>query len=105
MKVAWTPNEGTDYTSFSYLTRDWTEDPRSVLDIQGRQVLLLERPPADYVNMKVTYKPLKLYGKILLDHNNNPVRDVPGLPLTLKTDIEGWFITGLRRALKIEVKE
>ena len=68
-------------------------------------MLLLERPPTDFVNMRVSYEPLQLNGYVLLDAKNDPVRDVPGLPLTLKTDIEGWFITGLRRSLKIEVKE
>lgn len=96
---------GVDHTSFSYLTRHWNEeDLRSVLDAEGRQVLLMKRRPDDF-NERVKYDPLQLNGHVLLDSGNNPVRDVPGLPLTLDTRIEGWFITGLRRSLKIEMKE
>ena len=104
MEAVWTPNMGVDCTSFSYLTQGWTENPRSVFDAKGRQVLLMNQRPADF-NIKVTYDLLKLNGCILLNSDNNPVRDVPGLPLTLETKLEGWFITGLRRSLRIEMKE
>ena len=78
-------------------------EPRSVLDTKGRQVLLMNRPK-DH-NVKVSYNLLQLNGYVLLDSDDDPVRDVPGLPLTLSTEIEGWFIAGLRRSLKMEVKE
>ena len=104
IEAAWAPERGVDQTSFSYLTRGWTKDPRSIFDAKGRQVMLMNQPPADF-NAKVTYDLLKLGGYVLLDGHNNPVRDVPGLPLTLETDIEAWFITGLRRSLRIDMKE
>ena len=104
MEIAWTPADGEDKTSSSWLTRGWTKDPWSVRDAQGRRVLLMKKPPADF-KMKVEYDLLKLNGFVLLDSANKPVLDVPGLPLTLGTDIQGWLITGLRRSLKIEVKE
>ena len=104
MEAAWTPDLGVDRTSFSKLTRGWTEEPWSVVDAKGRQVLLMKKPPADF-KTKVTYDLLELDGYILLDSDNNPVRDIPGLPLTLETNLKPWFITGLRRSLKMEVKE
>ena len=73
-------------------------------DAQGRRVFLMKQRPADW-NVKAEYDLLTLNGCILLDSQNNPVLDVPGLPHTLGTDIEDWFITGLRRSLKIEMKE
>ena len=104
MEAVWTPDMGLDKTSFSDLTRGWTKDPRSVRDAQGRRVFLMKQRPADW-NVKAEYDLLTLNGCILLDSQNNPVLDVPGLPHTLATDIEDWFITGLRRSLKIEMKE
>ena len=104
MEAVWTPDMGVDCTSFSYLTRGWNMDPLSVFDAEGRQVLLMNQRPADF-NIKVTYDLLKLNGCILLNADNDPVRDIPGLPLTLKLELEGWFITGLRRSLRMEMKE
>ena len=47
MEVAWIPDMGVNQTSFSYLTRGWTEKPWSVLDIERRQVFLTEQRPKD----------------------------------------------------------
>ena len=63
-----------------------------------------KKRPADS-NIKVEYDLLMLSGSVLLDCDNKPVLDVPRLPLTLVTDIENWFITGLQRSLRIELKE
>ena len=104
IKVVWTPKKGVNQDSFSYLTRGWNKKPWSVLDTKGRQVLLMNQRPKDH-NVKVSYNPLQLNGCVLLDSDDDPVRDVPGLPLTLSTEIEGWFIAGLRRSLKMEMKE
>ena len=41
----------------------------------------------------------------MLDHENRPVRDIPGLPLTLAGRPKGWLLEGLRRCTKIEVNE
>ena len=105
MEAVWTPAKGLDYTSFSYLTRGWSrKEPRSVVDAEGRKVLLENERPADY-NIEFRYDPLRLNGCILLDHENKPVRDIPGLPFTLKTGLKGYYITGLRRCLRITMKE
>ena len=42
---------------------------------------------------------------IMLDYENRPVKDIPGLPLTLAGESEGWLLEGLRRCTKIEVNE
>ena len=41
----------------------------------------------------------------MLDHEKRPVKDIPGLPLTLAGGSEGWPLEGLRRCTKIEVNE
>ena len=106
IEAVWAPHEGTDQTSFSNLTRGWTEDDLwSVVDAKGRHVLLMNQPPADFKAKKVKHEPLKLGGCVLLDGRNKPVRDIPGLPLTLATKIEPWFLIGLRRSLRIDLNE
>ena len=95
---------GTDYTSFSRFTQGWSEDPSTVTDSQGRQVLLMEKP-RDTGAQKPVYGPLMHNGYIILDEKNEPVRDIPGLPLTLSTTAKGWFIEGLRRCLGLKIKE
>ena len=47
MEVAWIPDMGVNQTSLSYFTRGWTEKPWSVLDVERRQVLLMEQRPKD----------------------------------------------------------
>lgn len=87
---------GTNYTSFSSLTKGWNEDPSSVVDLKGRRVFLMENFPADRAK-NVKYGPLMYNGLIMLDHEDNPIRDIPGFPLTLETDLPGWFLGGLKR--------
>ena len=95
---------GTDYTSFSPLTKGWTKDPLSVVDSKGRQVFLMEKRPSDW-NYAPVYGHLFHKEHILLSHMNRPIRDIPGLPLTIDTQVEGRFLEGLRRCSKIEMNE
>lgn len=95
---------GTDYTSFSPLTQGWNEDPKSVIDSKGRQILLMEKRPADWIR-KPIYGPLIHNGLVMLDHENNPVRDIPGIPFTLEATAPGWLLEGLRRCMSMEIPE
>ena len=105
MNLAWTPALGTNLTSFSPLTRGWTEDPNSMLDSKGRRVFDMETSPSDWVK-EPRYGHLTFNGLIMLDHDNRAVKDIPGLPLTLSTSSQnGWLLEGLRRCTRIETKE
>ena len=94
---------GTNYTSFSILTGDWNDNPCSVVDTQDRQVMYINRP--DDWNKRGTFGPLIFNDRILLDDHHNPVRDIPWLPLTLNSEVEGWLLVGVRRCEAIELKE
>ena len=95
---------GTNYTSFSPLTQGWTSNPSSVVDSKGRQVFLMEKRPSDWNNAPV-YAHLFHNGHLLLSHKDRPIRDIPGLPLTIDTEVPGWFLEGLRRCSRIEMDE
>ena len=41
----------------------------------------------------------------MLDYEDRPVKEIPGLPLTLAGESEGRPLEGLRRCTKIEVNE
>ena len=104
MKAAWTPALGTNWTSYSPLIQGWTEDPNTVLDSKGRRVFEMENAPSDW-NHDPPYAHLTYNGLIMLDYENRPVKDIPGLPLTLAEGSKGWLLEGLRRCTKIEVNE
>ena len=103
-ETVWTEDMGTNYTSFSPLTQGWTSNPSSVVDSKGRQVFLMEKRPSDWNNAPV-YAHLFHNGHLLLSHKNRPIRDIPGLPLTIDTEVPGWFLEGLRRCSRIEMAE
>lgn len=103
-RVAWTPDMGVNYTSFSPVTQGWNSDPSSVVDSQGRQIFSITTPPENWTILP-PYGPLMHRGCVLLDHKSQPVRDIPGLPLTLSTSVEGWFLGGLRRCIQLEMRE
>ena len=104
MIAAWSPALGTDRISFSPLIQGWTENPDTVRDSQGRRVFEMEHPPRGWDKHR-QYGHLTYNGLIMLDYENRPVRDIPGLPLTLARENEGWLLEGLRRCTHIEVKE
>ena len=95
---------GTNYTSYSPLTQGWSDDPTSVLDAMGRHVFSMKKRPADWVH-NPKYGPLIYSGLIMLDHNDVPVRDIPGVPLTLETQAPPWLLEGLRRSSQMTYAE
>ena len=95
---------GVDYTSFSPVTQGWNSNSSSVVNSQGRQVFSITKPPENW-QVIPPYRPLVYRGWVLLDDKDKPVRDIPGLPLTLATSVEGWFLGGLRRCIQLHMKE
>ena len=95
---------GTNYTSFSPLTQGWTNDLMSVIDFKGRHIFSMEARPADLMD-KPVYGNLLYNGLVMLDQENNPVRDIPGIPHTLDASAPGWLLEGLRRCTYMEVPE
>lgn len=95
---------GTDYTSFSPLTQGWNQDPNSIIDSQGRRVFAMEKRPADWMRSR-KYGTLIYNGLVMLDKSDNPVRDIPGLPLTLENKAPAWLLAGLKRCLYMHIPE
>lgn len=104
MKVVYSEDMGTDHTSFSPLTQGWTADPDSVIDSRGRPVFALKKHEAGWIG-RAQYGPLVYNGRVMLDHKNLPVRDVPGLPLTLQSEAPPWLLAGLRRCMDLKIEE
>ncbi|KAL9066474.1 MAG: hypothetical protein Q9161_007537 [Pseudevernia consocians] len=100
----WTEDMGTDYTSFSPLTQGWTNDLMSVIDFKGRHIFSMEARPADLMG-KPVYGNLLYNGLVMLDQENDPVRDIPGIPHTLDASAPGWLLEGLRRCTSMEVPD
>lgn len=96
-----------DYTGYSPLTRDWTDDPRSIKDSEGQEVMFLPvRPPHLPHNPKCGY--LMCEGLVMLDQDNIPIKEYPGAPRTLATSVEkapGYLLQGLRSILGMTVEE
>lgn len=97
--IAFQEGMSLDRTSYSPITRGWTDDPHSMRDSKGRQAFLMPEHPADWKhNPKCDY--LMFDGLILLDQNDRPMKDYPGAPLTLGNDqseLPGYLIIGLQR--------
>ena len=104
MKVAYTEDMGTNHTSFSPLTQGWNEDPASIVDFRGRRVFQMKERPADWI-ISSRYRPLIYNGLVMLDHEDNAVRDIPLFPLTLEAQTPEWFLEGLRRCISTKFPE
>ena len=104
MNLAYSEDMGDDLTSFSPLTQGWNEDPNSVLDSQGRRVFTMKKRPTGWIR-RAQYGPLIYNGLVMLDYKDNPVRDIPGIPLTLATQAPAWLLAGLRRCIDLTVDE
>ena len=104
MKLAYSEDMGTDHTSFCPLMQGWTEDISSVVDSKGRQVFLMDKPPAEWKRYP-EYRPLIYKGVIMLDQKDRPVRDIPGLPWTLSTNIPTFLLAGLIRCLNLQIHQ
>lgn len=100
----WQHGMSSDYTSYSPFTSGWTADPASIRDEKGRQVCLMDEPPADF-----RHNPPKSYlmsgDKVLLDINNRPIKHYEGAPLSISTDAEPWVLEGLYRTLGMTIME
>ena len=44
-------------------------------------------------------------GLVIIDINNEPMKDFPGAPLALKSNENAWFLEGLRRCFGMTVWE
>ena len=92
-------------TSYSPVTRSWTEDPHSIKDSKGREVMYLTARPQDLPhNPKCGY--LMCERLVMLDHNNRPIKAYPGAPRTLAADTvepRAFLLEGLRRVLGMTI--
>ena len=86
-----------NYTSYSAITQGWNDDNlTSMTDSQGRHAFLMPASPPDWVHNPPTGY-VMCDGLVMLDHNNRPIKDYPGAPLTLSHDAPASLIEGLRR--------
>ena len=106
-RIVWRRGMDTNCTSYSPMTRHWTEDPSSITDSKGQKVMFLPvRPPHLPHNPKCGY--LMCEGLVMLDQDNGPIKAYPGAPRTLSTDIAhspGYLLQGLRSILGMTVEE
>ena len=92
-----------DYTSFSPLTHGWTNE-HDVKDSKGRKVFLMSEPPTDLEpNPKLGY--MRFEDLYMLDDNNRPIIDYPGVPATLSTQAPPLLMEGLRRVTEMSIFE
>ncbi len=98
-RTDWAPRRGFadfDETSHMDIQRPWSGDHlETIVDPAGKKVMFdLKRPrlpkPADPGNWM-------LDDKVLLDHNNRPVKAWTDLNKTLSTEIEDWRLEAIRR--------
>lgn len=91
-----------DITSHNQITQGWSDDdPSTVRDSEGRQVLLMSTPPADWMH-NPTCGYLMCDGLVMLDQNDRPIKDYPGAPRTMgskKSQSPAIVLEGLRRLL------
>ena len=60
--------------------------------------------PADFDRIP-RYDHLIINNVVILDHHDKPVRDIPGLPLTLAFKVPGVYLEALRRCKHMEINE
>lgn len=101
MGIVWQEGMSENITSYSPLIRDWTEDPHSIKDSKGRELMFMAARPQDLThNPECGY--LMCEGLVMLDHNNRPIKAYPGAPRTLavdSTEPRAFLLEGLRRVL------
>ena len=89
-----------DLTSFVPEQKNWggaREQWRYFIDHVGRQIFSLPYRPGSYPNQYAEYGWWRLGDVVLLDQDNHPLRDIPGLNRTFSSEIEGWRIDALRK--------
>ena len=103
MRIAWDGIE-LNYISYSPITSVWTEDPHSVKDGEGQEVLYLTEPPA-YWTHNPKCDSLMYEGLIVLDVNGRPIKAYPGAPLTLSVETPDYILLGLHRVFGMTMPE
>ena len=103
IRIVWRKEMGTNYTSYSPIASKWTKDPASILDHKGRKVCFMKRPSDLKHNPKCEY--VMHNGLVLIDQNNDPVKDYPGAPRTLDNDCPGYLLEGLHRVFGMTINE
>lgn len=68
----------------------------TVRDLKGRPVLLMDNQPDDWEEHR-NGKFLIVDGLVLLDQDHHPIKDYPGVPLTVCSQPHPGFVEGLRR--------
>ena len=102
--IAFLERMSSDYTSYSSVTCSWTDDPSSIKDSEGQEVLFLSaRPPHLPHNPECGH--LMCEGLIMLDQDNKPIKAYPGAPRTLASDAPAYLLQGLRSVLGMTVEE
>lgn len=97
MMIVYSEDMEIDHTIFSPLTQGWNEDPDSVIDSQGSCIFNVKTLGGLYKRYQIRSfglqqaRDLADNGLVMLDHKDIPLRDVPGLPLTLQTEAPAWL--------------
>ena len=98
------PDRGIDPTDItsncSFLGQNqWSFDPKglkSIFDSEGNQVMCLERRPDRY--QEYPDGPIWVHnGMVMLDQDDRPLLNYPGLPLVLSSQLEGSRMEALKR--------
>ncbi|KAL9131174.1 MAG: hypothetical protein Q9217_000827 [Psora testacea] len=88
-----------DETSFLPYQKNWSSYPvtwDNITDEQGRKVFREPNRPAD---LERWVRPgwWRLDDAVLLDQDNHPLRDIPGLNRAFSSALEGWRLDALRK--------
>ena len=89
-----------DKTSFVEAQKKWGESPKTwkhFVDKNGRRVFEPKTRPKDVPGFDDEYHWWYHHGVVLLDQDNHPLREIPGLNRTLSSALEGWRIDALRK--------
>ena len=87
-----------DETSFVNYQKSWSADPTTwdgIVDEQGRRVFI-DGPPVISPQWKEAHW-WWYEGAVLLDQDNHPLRDIPGLNRAFSSELEGWHLDALRK--------
>ncbi|KAL6713172.1 hypothetical protein ACLMJK_009293 [Lecanora helva] len=68
----------------------------NIVDAEDNQVMLLDEKPETYI-MQPRPGCMMYRGKIMLDPDDHPIIDWPGVPRCISSQIEGWRIEAMRR--------
>ena len=89
-----------DRTSFVRAQKNWGCSPKLLLNIvdkNGRKIYEQSQRPNDVPGEEDKHDWWVHDGAVLLDQDNHPLHDIPGLNRTFTTALEGWRIDALRK--------